>query len=501
VVVGAGLGGSLVAALLGRAGWEVELVERRLDPRQTRAEEGRSINLALSERGLHALGQVGLADAVLAHAVRLPGRMIHAVNGARAFQPYGRKGQGINSVSRSDLNRTLLDAAERESPVRIRFGWRCRDVDPARGLVELEDVRTGEAARLTADLVVGADGAYSAVRRRLQRQDRFDFSQAYLAHGYKELTIPPAEGGGWRMEPHAMHIWPRGGFMMMAMANVDGSFTVTLYLPYDGPEGFDALRTPGDVTAFFQRWFPDALPLVPDLAESFFENPTGSLVTVRCAPWHAGRVVLLGDAAHAVVPFYGQGANASFEDGLALVEALTRTRDRPSALADYESRRRPHTDALADLAIANFVEMRDKVASPLFLLRKRFEKLLHGLRAAVQKRPLPTGSIDAIVESIEHRLMTSGWSEVPSRAIGEMVIKHLKALDPIAYIRFASVYHKFVSVDELLNELTQLAQSPPPASDQPRLFEDELSELVDGDDGVPPLPTPIAHAPSILARI
>lgn len=379
VIVGAGLGGSLAAALLGRAGWEVELVERRLDPRQTRAEEGRSINLALSERGLHALGQVGLAEPVLAHAVRLPGRMMHGLEGRLTFQPYGRAGQGINSVSRSDLNRTLLDAAEREASVRIRFGLGCRDVDPDHGTVMLEDVRTGEAVRLEADLVVGADGAFSAVRRRLQRQDRFDFSQSYLAHGYKELTIPPAEGGGWRMEPHAMHIWPRGGFMMMAMANVDGSFTVTLYLPFAGPEGFDGLRTPADVSGFFARHFPDAVPLLPDLAEAFFTNPTGSLVTVRCAPWHSGRVVLLGDAAHAVVPFYGQGANASFEDCLVLVEELGRSGGRAAALAGYETRRRPHANALADLAIANFVEMRDKVASPLFLLRKRFEKLLHGL--------------------------------------------------------------------------------------------------------------------------
>lgn len=379
VVVGAGLGGSLMAALLGRDGWEVEVLERRLDPRQTRAEEGRSINLALSERGLHALGQLGLADEVLSKAVALPGRLMHAVDGTLTFQPYGRSGQGINSVSRSDLNRQLLDAAEQSKGVRIRFGLRCRDVDPESGVVEVEDVRSGAIEKVSGDLIVGADGAFSAVRSRMARRDRYDYSQTFLEHAYKELTIPPAEGGAHRMEPHAMHIWPRGGYMMMAMGNRDGSFTVTLYLPYAGQDGFDLLKTPDDVLKFFQQRFPDAIPLIPDLAEAFFANPTGSLVTVRCAPWHMGKTVLLGDAAHAVVPFYGQGANASFEDCLSLAARLRESKDQAAALAAYEADRKPNTDALADLAIDNFREMRDKVASPLFLFRKKFEKFLNQL--------------------------------------------------------------------------------------------------------------------------
>lgn len=380
VVVGAGLAGSLMAALLGRDGWQVDLVERRLDPRQTEAEEGRSINLALSERGLHALGQVGLADQVLDQAVRLRGRLMHAVDGHLTFQPYGKSGQGINSVSRSDLNRVLLNAAERQPTVRIQFGLRCLDMEPAEGRVILEDVRTGAAEAREGELIIGADGAFSAVRRWMQRQDRFDYSQAFLPHGYKELTIPPAEAGGWRLEPQALHIWPRGGFMMMAMANRDGSFTVTLYLPFEGPDGFNQLRTAADVERFFTRFFPDAMPHLPGLAAAFLANPTGSLVTVRCAPWRvAGRVVLLGDAAHAVVPFYGQGANAAFEDCLVLQDLLRREAARDQALARFETARKPHTDVLADLAITNFREMRDKVASPGFLLRKRFEQLLHGL--------------------------------------------------------------------------------------------------------------------------
>lgn len=378
VVVGAGLGGSLMAALLGRDGWEVEVLERRLDPRQTRAEEGRSINLALSERGLHALGEVGLADAVLSKAVPLRGRLMHAVDGHLTFQPYGRAGQCINSVSRSDLNRQLLDAAEQAPGVRIRFGLRCSDLDVEAGLVEAEDVRSGLMEYVAGDLIIGADGAFSAVRARLARRDRYDYSQSFLEHAYKELTILPAEDGGHRLEPNAMHIWPRGGYMMMAMGNRDGSFTVTLYLPYAGPDGFDLLRTPDDVLRFFGERFPDAIPLIPDLPEAFFENPTGSLVTVRCAPWHAlGRAVLVGDAAHAVVPFYGQGANASFEDCLALAARLREASDRGVALAAYQADRKPNTDALADLAIENFREMRDRVASPLFLVRKKFEKVLN----------------------------------------------------------------------------------------------------------------------------
>lgn len=378
-IAGAGLAGSLMAVLLGREGSRVDVLERRLDPRQEGAEAGRSINLALSERGLHALGQVGLAEGVLAHAVPLRGRMVHRVDGGLRFQAYGKEGQCINSVSRADLNITLLNAAEQASGVRIRFGQRCLHADLDAAAVTVEDVRTGARESFGADLLLGADGAFSAVRSRMQRLDRFQYRQDYLEHGYKELTIAPA-GGGHQLEPNALHIWPRGGFMMMAMANRDGSFTVTLYLPFEGASGFDAIRTEADLLRFFRAEFPDAIPLLPNLAEQYFANPTGSLVTVRSAPWHVGgRVALLGDAAHAVVPFYGQGANASFEDCLVLADCLREEPDRAVALARYQARRKENTDALADLAIENFLEMRDKVASPLFHAKKRFEKLLHTL--------------------------------------------------------------------------------------------------------------------------
>jgi kynurenine 3-monooxygenase len=379
VIVGAGLGGSLMATLLGRAGHRVELLERLPDPRAGAVEAGRSINLAISARGLHALGEVGLRDEVLGIATPLHGRMIHPLRGRLVFQPYGTHGQAINSISRLALNQALLGAAENTGNVRPRFQRRCSDVDPAAGHAVTVDSRTGGGEERHDGVIVGADGAYSAVRGHLQRRERHDFSQVYLSHGYKELYIPPGAEGSPRLERHALHIWPRGGYMMMAMANLDGSFTVTLYLGFEGPESFHWLRTPDDVSRFFVRAFPDAVSLLPSLGHDFFANPTGTLVTIRNRPWHhEGAVVLLGDAAHAIVPFFGQGANAAFEDCLSLSAALARyTGDCSRAFPAYEAERRPNADAIAELAIANFHEMRDKVASPAFRLEKRAEALLH----------------------------------------------------------------------------------------------------------------------------
>ena len=378
VVAGAGLGGALIATQLARAGFEVEVVERRQDPRRTGKAEGRSINLALSTRGLHALAQVGLKEAILAIAIPMKGRRMHAVDGALTFQPYGTEpDQQIWSMSRGVLNQTLVEAAE-AAGARVRFGQRVTGVDAADGVVHLEDAVTGSATSARGDLVVGADGAFSAVRSTLQRGDRFDYSQAYLAHGYKELSIPAGGAGSFALDPHALHIWPRGGFMMIALPNQEGSFTCTLFLAFEGDPSFARLKTPEDVRRFFETTFPDAVPRMPTLLEDFFANPTSSLVTVRCRPWHQGKVVLLGDAAHAVVPFYGQGANASFEDCVVLAASLERHAPHwPAAFAAYEEVRKRHADALADLAIGNFIEMRDKVASRAFLLRKKTEKLLH----------------------------------------------------------------------------------------------------------------------------
>jgi kynurenine 3-monooxygenase len=376
-IVGAGLGGALMAALLAQDGHRVTVYERRPDPRRAGADTGRSINLAISARGLHALDQAGLTDQVRAMAIPMRGRMIHDAAGALSFQAYGARGEAINSISRADLNLLLLDAAERAGATLI-FQHRCLDLDFEAGTLDLLDLSASREVRVAAAMVIGADGAFSAVRARMQRQDRFDYSQSYLEHGYKELCIPPAADGRFRLEAHALHIWPRGGYMMIALPNRDGSFTCTLFWPFHGPDSFASVQTPDDLTAFFRRTYPDALSLMPTLVEDFFANPTGSLVTVRCAPWHVeGRAVLIGDAAHAVVPFYGQGANASFEDCVLLRDSLrAHPADRARALAEFSRGRRPHADALAELAIDNFVEMRDRVAHPGFLLRKKWEHLL-----------------------------------------------------------------------------------------------------------------------------
>ncbi|MFQ5720625.1 MAG: FAD-dependent oxidoreductase [Acidobacteriota bacterium] len=376
------MGGTLMAIYLARAGYRVRVCERRPDPRAEGALGGRSINLALSTRGLHALDGAGLASAVLGGSVPMRGRMIHSVSGRQTFQPYGtRKSDAIHSVSRGGLNLTLLAAAGAEDDLSLEFDCRCVDLDPASATLTVENPTTGERRRVESDLVIGADGAFSRVRARLTHLDRFDFSQSYLAHGYKEMTIPAVRPGEFALEPNALHIWPRGGFMMIALPNRDGSFTCTLFWPFEGPTGFAAMRDGDDVARFFSRWFADAVPLMPDLVGDFARHPVSSLLTVRCRPWfHQGTVALLGDACHAVVPFYGQGANAAFEDCVFLDAAL---RDHPGdparAFAVYDAQRREQVNVLADLALRNFIEMRDRTASHLFLARKALERGLHRL--------------------------------------------------------------------------------------------------------------------------
>jgi kynurenine 3-monooxygenase len=378
-IVGAGLGGALMAVFLGRAGHRVRVYERRTDPRKGGHGRARSINLAISTRGLAALERAGLDAKLLEVAVPMRGRMVHAADGRLTFQPYGHEAHHvINSVSRGGLNRLLVEAAEADPNVEVVFGQKCVDVDLEHATAMFADVETGRTSTVPAELLIGADGAYSEVRLALQKTDRFEYVQSYLPHGYKELSIPPAAGGGFLMERNALHIWPRGGFMMIALPNVDGSFTCTCFWPFSGENSFQALATREEIREYFERVFPDAVPLMPTLEEDFLLNAVGSLVTVRCAPWRfKDRVALLGDAAHAIVPFYGQGANAAFEDCIVLDECLREaSRDVGDALATYEARRKRHADALADLAIENFIEMRDKTASKVFLLGKRLEKTL-----------------------------------------------------------------------------------------------------------------------------
>ena len=378
VLIGSGLAGGLLAAYLGRRGYDVDLYERRADPREGNIVGGRSINLAISTRGIHALEQIGIADETLRYAIPMRGRMIHDKSGALHFAPYDVDPKNcINSIGRASLNTTVIEAAQRYPSVRVHFNRKCTDVDLTEAICRLE-TETGKLA-VGGDAVIGVDGAFSAVRASMQRNiDSFQYNESYLAHGYKELTIPPAPDGSWLIEKNALHIWPRKSFMMIALPNPDGSFTCTLFWEFEGPRSFTTTRTDDDVRHFFDEEFPDAVPLMPTLLDDFKNNPTGSLVTIRCAPWYyRDRVCLLGDAAHAVVPFYGQGMNAAFEDCIVLDECLDKFADnRERAFAEYFERRKENADALADLAIGNFIEMRDKTASRAFRAKKKLDHLL-----------------------------------------------------------------------------------------------------------------------------
>jgi kynurenine 3-monooxygenase len=380
VIVGAGLAGALLACYLGRARRPVHIYEKRPDPRLGPAERGRSINLALSVRGIHALGEIGLADEVLRQSVLMRGRMIHARDGRLTFQRYGKDdSEALHSVSRAGLNGLLVEAAACYDSVRFFFGQRCQGLTADGAGVEFVD-ENQQVVAVPAAAIIGADGAYSAVRAWMQKREGFNYQQEYLTHGYKELTIPAGADGSYLLEKHALHIWPRGNFMMIALPNLDGSFTVTLFWPFQGPSSFTALQSEADVLAFFREQFPDAVPLLPGLAEEFLHNPTGSLVTICCQPWATGRAVLVGDACHAVVPFLGQGMNAAFEDCSVLVKCLEEVDwNWTTAATRYEALRKIHTDTLADLCVLNFIEMRDRVASPWFLLKKRISVLLHAL--------------------------------------------------------------------------------------------------------------------------
>jgi kynurenine 3-monooxygenase len=381
-LIGAGLNGPLLAMGLVQRGFRVEIYERRPDMRRMRVHAGRSINLALSTRGIHALSQLGLWDEMRRIIVPMRGRMMHAVRGELTFQRYGKdESEVINSISRADLNIALMNTAEARG-VRILFQERCIGMDLTSGALQFRDQHDGAVSARASEVVIGCDGSASAVRDALRKcGGTFRATEEQLDYGYKELIIPSV-AGKHAMEPHALHIWPRGNFMLIALPNVDGTFGCILFLPFQGRDSFERLKTASAVLDFFQSHFPDALPLMPGLAENFFGNPTGGMVTVKCSPWHAsGRALLLGDAAHAIVPFFGQGINCGFEDCSILFDLLDRYGSAPDwehVFTAFEHGRKPNTDAIADLAVENFIEMRDQVADPRFLFRKNVELALEG---------------------------------------------------------------------------------------------------------------------------
>lgn len=386
-LIGAGLAGSLLSIFLARRGFTVDAYERRPDPRKGTPEAGRSINLALSVRGLHALRAVGVHDEIMRIAIPMRGRMIHSTAGTLSLQRYGRDDtEVIYATSRAQLNIALLNAAEAHRGVGLHFNRKCDGLDLATGDVTFHDPTTGREEVRPCPVVIGTDGSASAVRLEMQKHGRFNFSQEYLDYGYKELTIPPGPDGTFLMEKNALHIWPRGTYMLIALPNLDGSYTCTFFFPFEGPLSFASLDTPEKVLAFFQEQFPDAAALMPGLAEEYFGHPTGAMVTVKCRPWHVdGRAALLGDAAHAIVPFFGQGMNCAFEDCTCLdacLEAHLAGQPTPAApqweavFREYERQRQENTDAIAELALENFIEMRDLVAQPRFQLKKRIEQTL-----------------------------------------------------------------------------------------------------------------------------
>lgn len=374
-IVGAGLVGSLQAILMAKKGYDVTVFESRPDLRKATLLAGKSINLALSDRGWRALQAAGIDGDIKEMAIPMYKRCMHALDGSLSYQQYGKDGQAIYSVPRGGLNQKLMNLADKYPSIHYNFNRRCKDVELDTNTLIFENTEAKTIEKQVFDKIFATDGAFSAVRFRMQKTTMFDYSQKYLDHGYKELVIPANEDGSHKLDKNCLHIWPRGEFMMIALANMDGSFTCTLFFPMFGEKSFDTINTREKVSAFFKETFPDAVALMPTLLDDYFENPTSALVMVRCSPWnYQDNILLLGDAAHATVPFYGQGMNCGFEDCMIFQEMLdTANGNWDGLLGAYSKERVPDGNAIIDLSLMNYVEMRDLTANKEFLLRKKIE--------------------------------------------------------------------------------------------------------------------------------
>lgn len=373
-VVGSGLVGSLLALYLQKAGHEVVVFDRRPDVRKVEF-SGRSINLAMSNRGWKALREIGIEAEIKEIALPLDKRALHVSSRPLYFQAYGKKGEAIYSISRGVLNRKMIDLAEAEG-VKFRFEEKVWDIDLTNAHLYTGESEKSEWKQYKYDLIFGADGAFSRVRHKMQRQSRFNYSQHFVDVGYKELTIPANPDGSHKLDKASFHIWPRGEFMLIAMPNLDGSFTCTLFLPFEGAISFESLTTEEKADEFFEKHFPDIKEEISNLKRDFFKNPTSSMVTIKCFPWtYSNKVALVGDSAHAIVPFYGQGMNAGFEDISVLFEKMKQYKDDwEEIFKEYQEERKPNADAIAELSYRNFLEMSSKTADPEFILRKKIEK-------------------------------------------------------------------------------------------------------------------------------
>ncbi len=374
LVIGGGLVGSLQAANLSRQGYEVEVFERRADIRTAEISAGKSINLALSTRGWKAVEMVGVKEKVEEIAIPMYGRKIHSIDGSLSFQPYGKEDQAIYSVSRGELNACLLEQAENKYGVELHFNWKCEGVDFDNSTAHFVHYKTGEEKTVQADLIFGTDGAFSAVRASMQKTPRFNYQQEYIPHGYRELLLPANEDGSYRLDKNALHIWPRGQYMLIALPNLDGSFTCTLFMPYEGENSFASLERDEAVDRFFKEQFRDFYDIMPDLVEDYRSHPLSDLVIIRCYPWVRNNTLIMGDASHAIVPFYGQGMNSGFEDCSVMNDLMEKhNHNWEEILPEFQKTRKPDADAIAELALRNYIEMRDLVADPEFILRKKIE--------------------------------------------------------------------------------------------------------------------------------
>lgn len=382
IIIGAGLVGSLWAIFLTKAGYRVQVFERRPDMRLTNIAAGKSINLATSYRGWKALDLVGIGDEIRTIALPMYGRTLHARNGELAYQPYGAEDQAIYSVSRGELNAKLMSLAEKENQTEIHFNQECFHVDLKGGQASFKHTETNEITQATADVVFATDGAFSAARySSLQKVDRFSFSQTYIEDGYKEILLPANADGSAKLSTQSLHIWPRERFMLIALPNFDNSFTCTLFMPFENHEhSFENLRSKENINSFFQEVFPDFYEMMPDVADSWEDHPLSSLALIRCFPWTHEKLALMGDAAHATVPFFGQGMNAGFEDCSVMWELMQQYQENwPKIFHAYQISRKPNADAMQDLSLKNYVVMRDKVLDPTYQLQQKIERRIHDL--------------------------------------------------------------------------------------------------------------------------
>ena len=375
-IVGGGLSGPVMAMYLAKKGIRVDIYERRPDMRKENISAGRSINLAISKRGIAALEEIGVFHQISSRLIPMYGRKIHDIDGNNRFLSYGRSDQYINSVSRSELNILLMTEAEKTDQIRFLFQHSCSGMDLESGTVFITNEVNGDQRTLQGTPVIAADGSGSAVRESMIENGHISGSFDPLGHSYKELSIPPDKSGEFQLDPNALHIWPRGKFMLIALPNMDGSFTVTLFLPNTGDISFATIRSLDDLNIFFEKYFPDVLEFIPNLEIDFFSNPTGKLGTVRCSQWNVNESVLIGDAAHAVVPFFGQGMNASFEDCTVLNKMIGNSNDWKKLFESFSKKRKIDGDAIADMALENYIEMRDSVNNDRFLNQRDLERQL-----------------------------------------------------------------------------------------------------------------------------